>query len=55
MEWPLRVALCLGGFVLAAPGGGVLAVSNLHMIMFSLLILGPAIGLTWMTSKGARQ
>ncbi len=55
MEWPLRVALCLGGFVLAAPGGGVLAVSNLYMIMFSLLILGPAIGLTWMTSKGARQ
>ena len=55
MEWPLRVALCLGGFVLAAPGGGVLAVRNLHMIMFSLLILGPAIGLTWMTSKGARQ
>jgi len=55
MEWPLRVALCLGGFVLAAPGGGVLAVSNLHMIMFSLLILGPAIGMTWMTSKGARQ
>ena len=55
MEWPLRVALCLGGFVLAAPGGGVLAVSNLHMIMFSLLILGPAIGLTWMSSKGARQ
>jgi len=55
MEWPLRVALCLGGFVLAAPGGGVLAVSNLQMIMFSLLILGPAIGLTWMTSKGARQ
>ena len=54
MEWPLRVALCLGGFVLAAPGGGVLAVSNLQMIGISILILGPTLGLVWMTSKGNR-
>jgi TRAP transporter 4TM/12TM fusion protein len=54
MEWPLRVALCLGGFVLAAPGGGVLAVSNLQMIGISILILGPTLGLVWLTSKGNR-
>ena len=54
MEWPLRVALCIGGFVLAAPGGGVLAVSNLQMIGISILILGPTLGLVWLTSKGNR-
>jgi TRAP-type uncharacterized transport system fused permease subunit len=54
MEWPLRVALCIGGFVLAAPGGGVLAVSNLQMIGISILILGPTLGLVWLTSKGSR-
>ena len=47
MEWPLRVALCLGGFVLAAPGGGVMAIGHWQMLMLALLILIPAAGLTW--------
>lgn len=51
MEWPLRLALCVGGFVLAAPGGGVLAVTHGQMITLSLLILGPTIALTWLSSK----
>jgi TRAP transporter 4TM/12TM fusion protein len=54
MEWPLRVALCMGGFVLAAPGGGVLTVTNGQMITLSMLILAPTIGLTWLSSKGRR-
>jgi TRAP transporter 4TM/12TM fusion protein len=45
LEWPLRVLLVIGGFVLATPGGGVVPLSQFQMIGLGLALLLPAIGL----------
>jgi TRAP transporter 4TM/12TM fusion protein len=41
LEWPLRVLLIVGGFILATPGGGVLPLSELQMIGLGLAVLVP--------------
>jgi TRAP-type uncharacterized transport system fused permease subunit len=41
LEWPLRVALVAGGFILATPGGGVLPLSEMQMIALGLALLVP--------------
>ena len=43
LEWPLRILLALGGFLLATPGGPPLPVSQLHLKMIALALLVPAI------------
>jgi TRAP-type uncharacterized transport system fused permease subunit len=42
-EWPLRVALIVGGFVLATPGGGISPLSQLQTTGAALALLVPAI------------
>ncbi len=43
LEWPLRVALVLGGLVLATPGGGILPFSNAQMEIVGLAMLVPTV------------
>jgi len=41
MEWPLRVLLVVGGFVVATPGGGIMPLSQWQITSLGLAILIP--------------
>jgi TRAP-type uncharacterized transport system fused permease subunit len=43
MEWPLRVALIIGGFTLATPGGGINPLSQWQVTGLALAILAPTV------------
>ena len=43
LEWPLRIALVLGGLVLATPGGGIMPLSNTTMELMAAAILVPTV------------
>jgi TRAP transporter 4TM/12TM fusion protein len=43
LEWPLRVLLVVGGFILATPGGGVLPLSEIEMVGLGLALLVPTL------------
>ncbi|MBN9004310.1 MAG: TRAP transporter permease [Rhizobiales bacterium] len=41
LEWPLRVLLVIGGFVVATPGGGIMPLSQIQVTGLGLAILIP--------------
>jgi TRAP transporter 4TM/12TM fusion protein len=43
LEWPLRLALALGGIVLAAPGGGIMPIGHVEMAAAAAVLLIPAL------------
>jgi hypothetical protein len=43
LEWPLRVLLVIGGFVVATPGGGIMPLSQLQVTVLGLAILLPTL------------
>ena len=43
LEWPLRVLLVIGGFVVATPGGGIMPLSQLQVTMLGPAILLPTV------------
>jgi TRAP transporter 4TM/12TM fusion protein len=43
LEWPLRVTLILGGFVLATPGGGINPLSQAQVTALGLCVLAPTV------------
>jgi TRAP-type uncharacterized transport system fused permease subunit len=43
LEWPLRVLLVIGGFVIATPGGGINPLSQIQVTLLGLAILAPTI------------
>jgi TRAP transporter 4TM/12TM fusion protein len=43
LEWPLRVLLILGGIILAAPGGGIMPLSQMQIMMLGAAILVPTL------------
>ncbi len=43
MEWPLRILLIIGGFILATPGGGIMPVSQLQIMTIALAVLVPTV------------
>ena len=43
LEWPVRMALVVGGFVLATPGGGILPYSQTQVTTTALILLVPAL------------
>jgi hypothetical protein len=45
LEWPLRVLLVIGGFVVATPGGGFMSLSRMQVTMLGLAILAPTIAI----------
>ena len=53
-EWPLRILLIAGGMVLAAPGGGLMPLSNMQMAMLAAAILAPTMAVAWLLVRRAR-
>ena len=43
LEWPLRILLIVGGFILATPGGGILPFSQAQVTGFGLILLVPTL------------
>src|SRR5690349_12354940 len=43
LEWPLRILLIIGGFVVATPGGGIMPLSQLQVTLLGLAILIPTV------------
>jgi hypothetical protein len=43
LEWPLRVLLVIGGFVIATPGGGIMPISQFQVTSLGLAILIPTV------------
>jgi TRAP transporter 4TM/12TM fusion protein len=53
-EWPLRALLIAGGMVLAAPGGGLMPLSNAQMIGLAAAILAPTMAAAWLLARRPR-
>ncbi len=43
LEWPIRVLLVIGGFIIATPGGGIMPISQLQIITLGAAILVPTL------------
>src|SRR5438874_942648 len=43
LEWPLRILLVVGGFVVATPGGGINPLSQMQITLLGLAILAPTV------------
>ena len=43
LEWPLRVLLIIGGFVIATPGGGIMPISQWQITLLGVAILAPTV------------
>ena len=54
MEWPLRLLLILGGFVLAAPGGGIMPLSHAQMAWAAVIVLAPTLAAAYWLSRRTR-
>ena len=57
LEWPIRILLVVGGFILATPGGGIVPISQTQIMMLGFGILVPtvAIALMLIRRNGARE
>jgi TRAP transporter 4TM/12TM fusion protein len=54
-EWPLRILLIAGGMVLAAPGGGLMPLSNAQMALLAAAILVPTMVVARLLVRRARH
>ncbi len=52
MEWPLRLLLVIGGFVIATPGGGINPLSQLQITSLGLAILIPTVAAAVLLMRG---
>jgi TRAP transporter 4TM/12TM fusion protein len=43
LEWPLRILLIVGGFIIATPGGGIVPLSQTQVMMLGAAILAPCV------------
>jgi hypothetical protein len=43
LEWPLRILLVIGGFVVATPGGGIMPLTQMQVTLLGLAILTPTV------------
>jgi TRAP-type uncharacterized transport system fused permease subunit len=43
LEWPLRLLLIIGGFIIATPGGGIVPLSQTQVMMLGVAILVPCV------------
>jgi TRAP transporter 4TM/12TM fusion protein len=53
LAMPARLALVLGGLVLAAPGGGIMPLGHGEMLALAAALLGPALGIAVWAARGA--
>ena len=54
LEWPLRVLLVIGGFVVATPGGGIMPMSQVQITGLGLAILVPNVAIALLWCAGSR-
>ncbi|HEX2216205.1 MAG TPA: TRAP transporter fused permease subunit, partial [Xanthobacteraceae bacterium] len=54
LEWPLRIALIVGGVILAIPGGGILPFSQLQTTGVALALVAPTVILAWLWMRRER-
>ncbi|QWG11463.1 TRAP transporter permease [Bradyrhizobium sediminis] len=52
MEWPIRVLLVIGGFVIATPGGGIMPISQFQVTSLGLAILVPTVVIARLLMRG---
>jgi len=52
MEWPLRVLLVIGGFVVATPGGGIMPLAQWQVTSLGLAILIPTVVTALLLMRG---
>ncbi|SFR80985.1 TRAP transporter, 4TM/12TM fusion protein [Marinobacter daqiaonensis] len=50
-QWPIRLALIIGGLLLAIPGGGPVPLSNLQLSLISAALIIPAVVLAWLAVR----
>jgi TRAP transporter 4TM/12TM fusion protein len=55
IEWLVRGLLIAGGFILAAPGGGIMPLSHTQMTLAALAVLAPAVALSAWASRRSRS
>ncbi len=51
LEWPLRLLLMIGGIVLATPGGGIVLVSSVQLLILSGVILVPSLACAFVFAR----
>ncbi|MGE0659648.1 MAG: TRAP transporter permease [Reyranellaceae bacterium] len=51
LEWPVRIALVVGGLMFAAPGGGLMPLSPIQMTIGALIVSIPALAFAWLMSR----
>jgi len=51
LEWPVRIALVVGGLMFAAPGGGLMPLSPIQMTIGAMAISFPALAIAWFMCK----
>jgi len=54
LEWPVRALLVAGGLCLAAPGGGLMPLTSLEMLLLGLALAGPAVLVSWWLARRPR-
>jgi len=54
LEWPIRVALIVGGLLFATPGGNILPIGTWQLNMAALAVLVPALALGFSLSLRSR-
>ncbi|HEX5999820.1 MAG TPA: TRAP transporter permease [Hyphomicrobiaceae bacterium] len=54
LEWPLRILLVLGGIALATPGGGIVPLSQVQIMVLALGVLLPTLGVALVLVRRAR-
>ena len=55
LEWPIRVALVIGGFIIATPGGGINPLSQVQVTGLGAAILVPAVLLALLLTRRAKN
>lgn len=51
LQWPVRLALIIGGLLLAIPGGGPVPLTNLELSLISAALILPAIVIAWLACR----
>ncbi|MBM3489182.1 MAG: TRAP transporter permease [Alphaproteobacteria bacterium] len=51
LQWPLRLALIVGGALFAAPGGGLMPLQPLQMELLALAVTAPAALIAWWLAR----
>jgi TRAP-type uncharacterized transport system fused permease subunit len=54
LEWPIRVALVVGGLMFAAPGGGLMPLTPIEMTLAAAALTAPALGVAWLMGRRER-